>query len=378
MVDPSSFTPPYDHHLCEALAETGWEVKLFTSGKTDWKPNTYRRVRGFYPLTESRMGTTLPDTIRLLAKGGEHFVGMMQLAARLRRWDPDIIHFQWLPLPFVDIPFVRLMKHIAPTVLTVHDSTAFQAAATSRIQRIMAQRGPRAVDKVIVHTDQTKDEVVSTGVSPTDISIIPHGVIRYPELDEITSDRSDEITVLFFGNIKPYKGVDVLINAVACLPSDVKRELRVVVAGRPHGHANELKELARKRGVTDLIKWDLGFVEHEDVSGYFQQSDIVVFPYRHIDQSGALMTALPFGKPILATNVGGFADVLTDGVHGGLVPPDDANALSTALAELLESNERRDKMGTAVAELADDTYSWRRISDMTTDLYHYLLQEQRS
>lgn len=377
VVDPSGFTPPYDHHLCEALAESGWEVKLFTSGEMDWKPDAYRQVRAFYPLTESRMGVALSDTIRLFAKGGEHFVGMLQLAARLRQWDPDIIHFQWLPLPFVDVPFMRLMRHIAPTVLTVHDSTPFQSAATSPIQGIMAERGPRSVDKVIVHTDQTKDEVVSTGVPPIDVSVIPHGVIRYPEPTVSTSESTDEITVLFFGNIKPYKGVDVLIDAVARLPPEVRQKSRFVIAGRPHGSADGLKQRARKRGVTNSITWELGFIEHGRVGTYFQQSNIVVFPYRHIDQSGALMTALPFGKPVIATEVGGFADVLTDGKHGRLVPPDNAEALSSALADVLTDKDRRAEMGDAVAELANHTYSWGRIAEMTTDLYQEALRDQR-
>jgi glycosyltransferase involved in cell wall biosynthesis len=195
--------------------------------------------------------------------------------------------------------------------------------------------------------------------------------------DHLPTNTSEETTVLFFGNVKPYKGVDVLIDAVARLPPEVRQKSRVVIAGRPHGSADELKQRARKQGVNDSITWELGFIEHESVGAYFQRSDIVVFPYRHIDQSGALMTALPFGKPVIATEVGGFADVLTDGVHGRLVPPDNADALSSALADVLTDNDRRAEMGDAVAELADNTYSWGRIAEMTTELYREAQRDRR-
>jgi glycosyltransferase involved in cell wall biosynthesis len=377
VIDPSNFTPPYDHHLCEGLANTGWKVKLFASSETNWTPENYERVQAFYPLTEGRVGDALPEKTRVLAKGAEHVIGMLQLVQRLNRWDPDIVHFQWLPLPFVDVPLVRLMEHIAPTVLTIHDSTPFQGAATSRVQRFMTEKGPQVVDEVIVHTEETKAKLVEASVPQTDISVIPHGVIRHPITDHLPTNNSEETTVLFFGNVKSYKGVDVLIDAIARLPPEVRQKSRVVIAGRPHGSADELKQRARKQGVTDSITWELGFIEHERVGVYFQESDIVVFPYRHIDQSGALMTALPFGKPVIATEVGGFADVLTDGVHGRLVPPDNADALSSALVDVLTDKHRRAEMGDAVAELANNTYSWKRIAKMTTDLYQEALRNQQ-
>lgn len=368
VIDPSNFTPPYDHHLCEGLADTDWEVKLFTSGETNWTPENYIRVQAFYPLTE-KYHDEIPEIVRISIKGGEHVIGMLQLIQRLNRWNPDIIHFQWFPLPFVDIPMTLLLERLAPTVLTVHDSTPFQGAATSYIQRIMAGTGPRVVDKLIVHTEKTKNELTSAGISSENISIIPHGVIQYPMMDEHPNNTTEKTTILFFGSIKQYKGVDVLIDAIARLPTDVRQTSRFVIAGRPHGSVDELKQRARERGVTDSIIWDLGFIEHERVSAYFKKSDIVVFPYRHIDQSGALMTALPFGKPIVATEVGGFVDVLTDGIHGRLVPPDNAEALSSALADLLTNEDRREEMGDAVKKLANETYSWNKIAEMTTNVY---------
>ncbi|QGA81921.1 glycosyltransferase family 4 protein [Halomicrobium sp. LC1Hm] len=377
VIDPSNFTPPYNHHLCEGLADTGWTVKLFTSGKTNWIPKNYERVQAFYPVTEGYVGDDLPEKMQMLVKGAEHVIGMLQLVNHLNRWDPDIIHFQWLPLPVVDVPLMHLIERIAPTILTVHDSTPFQGAATSRIQRLMARKGPRVVDKVIVHTEETKDKLVDASVPQADISVIPHGVIRYPMTDHLRTNTSDETTVLFFGNVKPYKGVDILIDAVARLPPEVRQKLRVVIAGRPHGSADELKQKSHSLDINASITWELGYIEHEHVSMYFQRSDIVVFPYRHIDQSGALMTALPFGKPIIATEVGGFEDVLTDGVHGRLVPPDNADALSSALADVLTDNHRRAEMGDAVVELADNTYSWGRIAEMTTEMYREAQHDRR-
>lgn len=107
---------------------------------------------------------------------------------------------------------------------------------------------------------------------------------------------------------------------------------------------------------------------------YFAQADVVVLPYRRIDQSGVLMVALAFGKPVVASRVGGFAEVLRDGVHGFLVAPGDVTSLARALAQILQDEELRTRMAGVVERLASGELSWRNIAEQTVQVYQAVLK----
>lgn len=116
-----------------------------------------------------------------------------------------------------------------------------------------------------------------------------------------------------------------------------------------------LENLAAELAIESNIRWDLRYIPDEQVPVLFQSADIVAFPYREIDQSGVLMTASQFGKPIVPTAVGGFPEVRDDGVHGRLVAPDDHNAFADGLAQLPRNPESAAAMGAAVQTPAETT-----------------------
>ncbi|NLV08371.1 glycosyltransferase [Halomicrobium mukohataei] len=385
VVDPSGFTPPYDHHFCGGLASQSCRVTLFTSGEwNEWDAKSYARDQHFYARTERLPAPVSDSGLQPAIKGIEHVHDMNRLLVRLRRRDPDIIHFQWLPVPAIDAAYVRVLRRIAPTVLTVHDSNPFHGEPTSRLQLAGAQLAPRAFDHLVAHTEATRRNLLEQGVSDSALSVIPHGILRYSERTEqrnvrgpdVRRDSSrcqEDIHVLFFGTLKPYKGLDVLLEAFAELPGDVRDSARLRIAGKPMMDITHLRTMAADLDVEDSVDWEVGFVPHEAVPSLFEWADVVVFPYREIDQSGALMTAIPFGTPIVASAVGGFDEVLTDGRHGRLVPPEDPQALSTALSSIISNPDQRAMMGEAVRELVETTYSWDEIGRSYIELYERLL-----
>jgi len=211
------------------------------------------------------------------------------------------------------------------------------------------------------------------------VSVIPPGIYAYyrglitdSEGPSQFPRSGGEKRILYFGVLKPYKGVDILLEAFARLPARLIKETVLQIVGFPKIPVEPLQNLARRLGIENRVFWDLRFVDEKEVAGYFSQADIVVLPYRRIDQSGVLMTALAFGKPIVASRVGGFAEVLKDGVHGFLVDPGDVEALAQALARLLADDELRARMGKAVQELAGGELSWESIAKKTIGVYEKL------
>ena len=124
VIDPSLFTLPYDSMLALGLQQAGHDVVLHTRALKPWEvpPEGVTLAPDFYRATGGARTAWLPGTLRLGLKGADHLFSMAALLARLRRERPDVIHFQWLPLPIVDGRFLSAFTQVAPLVLTVHNS----------------------------------------------------------------------------------------------------------------------------------------------------------------------------------------------------------------------------------------------------------------
>lgn len=378
IIDPSGSTLPYDHCLATALAQHRCQVALVTTRLRPgpWSQGTlYEPWEHFYR-TASRLTKT---RVRTYAKGCQHILDMERLAWRLQRWEPDVIHFQWIPLPAVDALFLRRLRRIAPLVVTVHDTQPYHGAPSSRFQLIGLLSALRHFDRYIVHTEYSKRALQDQLAVPDHrVAVIPHGVLAYYR--EMATEPAGTTRVphpatkkvLFLGGLKPYKGVDVLLEAFARLREPLASSTILQIVGDPERLATHLQYLARHLGIENRVFWDLRFVSESEVASYFAQADVIVLPYRRIDQSGVLMVALAFGKPIVASRVGGFAEVLTDGVHGFLVEPGDVESLARALERILGDDAMRARMALAVQELASGQLSWDSVAAKTLAVYEAL------
>ena len=196
--------------------------------------------------------------------------------------------------------------------------------------------------------------------------MIPHGAFdhltRVPGERPLPTDLAavDRPVVLFFGLLRPYKGIDVLLEAWRGVEADA--ELWIV--GMPRMDVGPLRRAADPR-----VRFVPRFVSDPEIAAYFRRADVVVLPYRETEASGVLYTALAFGKAMVLSDVGGFAEV---GV-GRLVPPSDPAALSSALTELLSSESERRQLGDAALAAAHDRYSWQGVAALHLDLYRRLV-----
>jgi len=134
--------------------------------------------------------------------------------------------------------------------------------------------------------------------------------------------------------IREYKGLDVLLNALAEVP-----DARLVVAGDPLDPVEPLQRLAAGLGVDDRVEWRLGFLPDEQIPRLMAEATLVALPYRKIDSSGVLATALGHGRPAVVTDVGGLPDAIREFGAGRVAAPGDSQAFAAALRELLEEDE---------------------------------------
>ena len=296
----------------------------------------------------------------------EHVADM----ARLRRdgGTADIVHYQWLPVPALDR---RLLSPVRPRLLTAHG-----VLRAEDFHRRLA-RGLRGLlermDAVVVLSEhgarRLRDEA---GIAAERVRVIPHGALDYLTRVPDEAPLPDELAavegpvVLCFGLIRPYKGVDVLLEAFRSVEG---AELWVV--GRPLGVAlAELRELAaRARGTVRLVA---RFVPDRELAAYFRRADLVVLPHRDAEQSGVLYAALAFGKPIVMSDVGGFAEVAAHGA-GCLVAAGRLGGARQAIERLLADPEARARLAAAARDATAGPYSWDAVADQTLALYRELL-----
>ena len=365
VVDPSAFTPPYDHALCSALAAAGATVDLYTSRFVHGEvaaPDGYARHEVFY-----RAARLAPRAgLRRALKLAEHVPDMLGYARAART--ADVVHFQWLALPELDSHLLPAPRAGRPAlVLTVHEALAHEPR---RRQPAAQRRLYGRFDALVTHTEHGRSRLVDElGVAASRVHIIPHGALFHLARGERLAPpfASDRPVALFAGLLRPYKGLDVLLEAWRGVEG-----AELWIAGMPRMQTAPLRAAAPPG-----VRFDERFIGDAELRGYLRRADLVVLPYREADQSGMALTVLACGKPLLVSDVGGLSELVAIGAARG-VAPGDAGALRDALRELLADPRARDSFGEKARAAAAQRYGWDAIAARTLSLYRSLLGENRA
>ncbi|NOZ30313.1 MAG: glycosyltransferase family 4 protein [Chloroflexi bacterium] len=364
----------YDFALCQELQKLGVDVRFFTCDETALHAPP-ARLAVSYPF--QRIFGRSPAPLR----GIRYMAALRRLARRALHDPPEIAHLHYFLLAPADLWFLKsLRRRGVRIVFTAHDVIPFHAAVHTRaVLRALY----RQIDGFIVHTRHSRDELLAAfPVSSSVVRVIPHGHYL-PYRDEELPDRvearqrfnlpEDASILLFFGQIKRVKGLDVLLRALPKLVETHPR-LILVIAGqvwkddwRPYAR------LIEGLGLEGHVRARIEYIPDEDVAYYFRAADAVVLPYRRIYQSGVLLMAYSFERPVVASAVGGLAETVRDGETGYLVPPGDPDALAEALRKILRDGERAVEMGKAGYRLVQSQFGWDRIAERTLALYEDLL-----
>jgi glycosyltransferase involved in cell wall biosynthesis len=351
LIDPSADVLPYDHALAGALARRGIDVELVTSRFVHGPapaPDGYDVSESFYRLA-TRLGARRPPLRRAL-KAAEHVPGTLRV--RRRSVTADLQHWQWLWLEAVS---ARLLPRGRPQVLTMHN-----VIRRERSGRRLADR----MDATIVHTRHGA-ELLGGG---SRVHVIPHGAFEH-----LTRQRDERPLpaglaavegpiVLCFGVVRPYKGVDVLVDAFRSVEG---AELWVV--GRPLGVSLDALDAPAS------VRFVPRYVSDAELPAFFRRADLLVLPHHSVDVSGVLFAGLAFGKPMLLADVGGFRELVEDHGAGRLVPPGDARALADAIAALLSDPDERRRLAERARAAAAGPYSWDSIAARTNAVYEKVL-----
>lgn len=371
LVDPSLFTAPYDAALTAGLTAVGvesiWAVRPLRPGERRELPAPcaleifYRRVDAWRrPWVRA---------LRPLAKGCAHVVGLLRLLRRVRALSPAVVHFQWLPLPLLDVVAITLIRSRCPVVLTMHDTVPFNGERRW-LQRLGWTWALRLVDRLIVHTASGRDELVNRGVAATRVTIVPHGPLSLAASPAKASancsaslDPDDRRwTFVLFGQLKTYKGIDLLIEALARLERPLRERSRTIIAGQPYMDMEPVRRRIAELALEPYIELRPWRHSEQEMADLFGMTDCFVFPYRQVDASGVYFLVRPLGKWLIASRIGVFAEDMSE-TCGALHAVGDSASLSLALARAIIERPR------GVAHVPTAGEDWEAIAHRTRALY---------
>jgi succinoglycan biosynthesis protein ExoA len=369
LIDPSRFTVPYDAQLSAGLTQAGvtpiWATRPLRIGEhEEFSPQ--QRFQIFYRRFDK--ADFLPHVVRKPAKAVAHLAGLIRVILLSGQTGADVVHFQWMLLPLFDAFAIFYLRIRRPVLVTVHDSVPFNGDRLAALQSFANDLPLRLATGVIVHTSRARDLLIHRGINAGKIAVVPHGPLPLTGVVPAPERRTDSRwTFLLFGQIKPYKGLDILIEALGAIPQELRQQARVIVAGAPRMELSGILRRAEELKLSDMLDLRLAYQTNDELNALLVQADCFVFPYRQIDASGAFYLAQSLGKWVIASRVGVFEDEILNEANGRLVTPEDPVELSGALAEAIQKKPE--------VAVSSQPKGWPAIGLATAALYRSFLPQ---
>lgn len=369
----------YTFCLASALQAKGLSVTVVTSNDYEFKETAAFSVQELFKLRGKLDSPAIPKILAQPLKALAVFKGALTLSREIRRSRPGIVHFQGGALPLADWLFSRIVfntakKSGAKVFFTAHNILPHEARFRHKFIYATIYR---RVDALIVHAENNRQTLERFEPRHAAVHVIPHGDYQFFR-DAMTPTRAtarkklaleatDKI-VLFFGAIKPYKGLDTLIRACGSVRDQIG-EFKLLIVGRPLEDFQTYESLLAENQITDRAIKILEYVPNEEVALYFQASDVLALPYKETYQSGVIQIGMAFGLPIVASDTGGLSEIITEGRCGLLFEPDDDRMLAKLLIRLLSDISMAQEMGERGKDLAASRFSWPAIAGLTLEAY---------
>lgn len=360
----------YDFGLCRGLSSAGVEPVLYTCDATDVTDAAFQVelfFKGIYG-ADSKLKRAL-----------RYMKGLLRALSDARARGARIAHFHLFhttALEWISLKTARLYG--LKTVLTVHDVESFSGDS----YKGLARRIYSLADLLIVHNRISYQALCE---SAPDVSsktvIIPHGnYINYIIGDITRAQARKKLGIddkghllLFWGQIKEVKGLDILLEA---LPKVVKADpdIKLVIAGKVwKDDFTRYDELIKKHGLDGNIIRHIRYIPDAEAGYYFNAADIVILPYRKIYQSGVLLMALSYGRPVVVSDLPGMTEAVEDGKTGFVFRSGDPEALAGKITAAVCDNQLTDRIAEAGFQMVKRDFDWYAIGTKTAEAYRRLL-----
>lgn len=378
LVDPISYTGMayYDAALADGLTRLGARVTVVGSDR--WMLPGLNRTWHIRSVFRGTSGAHVRAT-----KGLQYLRALLRLVLQARRLRPDIIHWQYLELPLLDVATIWVLRRLGiRLVYTAHELMPWNARPYHR--QVLAAIY-RIVDLVVVHAAaeaQELDDVWHVPVSR--IAVTGHGdyaMFATPGAPQAEARARLNLTperpiALFFGSLRRSKGLMFLLMAWEAVIREVPEAL-LVVAGRPYKRSDEeaIRKAADAAGITANVDFRFGEIPPARANDYYRAADVVALPYQQITTSGVLRYAYSSGRTVVATALGEHVQWVVPGKTGWLATVDSAESMAQSLVEALRDRAQCAELGSNALKLASEYFRWSDIAGAMLQAYETILGE---
>lgn len=358
----------YLYELCRALKECGIDVSMAIF-KEEFQQELSQRK---FP-------------IDLLFHDKDDYVTLVRKFADYAKKNKfDVFHFHSTFAPRLDWLLLYFGRGVlSKTVHTCHnilphECALFEGAALKNIYQRLPQ--------IIVHAENNRQVLQSRyQVKPENLSVIPHGNFSFyrqftqgltrQAAKQALGLRVDEKIILFFGLIRKVKGLHYLLKAQKTI-QEAMPGCKLLIAGAPvNVSLEECVKMIKREGVENSVILHGRTIGFKEVGTYFIAADVVALPYIRITQSGVALTAVTFGIPAVATDVGGLPEAIEAGKNGLIVPAKNSKELAKAIISLLRDEKRMLEMRDYSLQVSESRYNWKDIAMRTIEVYKRICRE---
>jgi D-inositol-3-phosphate glycosyltransferase len=383
---------PYAFGLAMALVAKGVHLDVIGSDEID-SPELHATPN----LRFLNFGGSQRGSMSFAQKLSRLLVYYAKLICYTARSQPKMLHILWNnKFEYFDRTLLMAyFKMLGKTItLTAHNvNQARRDSKDSFLNRLTLMIQYRLCDHIFVHTEQMKHELLREfRVRGDVVTVIPFGINNSVPCTDLTITeakrrlglKDGDRTILFFGRIRPYKGIEYLLAAFRLLLTDNQANYRLVVAGEPkkgsEDYLNEIQQIVKRDFDQQTVILRIQFIPDEEMELYLKGADVLVLPYKEIFQSGVLFLAYSFGLPVVATDVGSFREDVIEGRTGFLCKPGDPVELAKAIEKYFASDlfknlnvHRRE-----LKDHANANHSWDAVADLTHNAYAKMLGRKSS
>lgn len=380
VIDISGKVILYDMALCEAISQEkgqGVDIEYFAPLYKEKPRCKTTRLLNLVPLKYKNGEYLWKRALKLIELVLNYIIALFRVA-----WSkPDVIHFQWFPLlevcsgEHLAVKMMRLFSKRTKTVLTIHNvyphafSENKKAQYAERFQKIT-----KLMDAFIVHTEETKKEVINDfGIEEGRVNVVHHGIFApnnfVPKENKI---HDNGLNFIMYGNLSDYKGVDIFVDAISKLPEEYKKRVRGVIAGEMQN-----KELCKKlqedsKGLN--IEWYPYFLSEQELNERIDDTNVIVLPYKKISQSGVLLLALYFRRYIITSDLPAFKETLHGFTDDMFFESENSDSLAQLMMRYLDGKIDTAKQMKAIENL-NEQYSWELAAEKTIGVYGTLIKD---
>lgn len=398
----------YSYQLCTALAEEGVDVMLITGKEYELAhlPHNFRvnNLLDLWSLFDPQVIQNINASawqrrwhkVRWAARRGQRAVRLISAWINLTRYlselQPDIVQFSKINFPFEAI-FLSQMRRSGLTLTQVCHEFELRENHDGPLASLVLRAYAdiyKNFSALFFHAKENCEKFLSLFpfVQNEKTHIIPHGNSGWlPKYFPQAYDwqivrqryglKPGQPVVLFFGLLAPSKGIDDLIEAFALVRQAC--DAKLLIAGYPTKHLNmdELKKKIAELHLTEHVILDPRYIPLEEVGALMGLATVAVYPYRSSTQSGALQVAYTFGRPVIATAVGGLPEAVEEGRSGFLVPAESPRELAEKIITLVSKPELAKLMGEYAHHLSETRFGWRSVARQIIKVYDQLLEKNQ-